>query len=360
MSKPGFNILAGPDSVLLREHIDSLLLAHAPEAGKNQVKTWERHFFWGDEPLTPFWEKLTLQGLFAEPRVVVLRNAQNLPAAELKKISAALGSVNQQIWPFICFEVEMEKGKAKLPAAAAKLQCLDFARKQGWYSEIPGLDPRSIKSFAAREAKRLELYLSPQDLESVSQYLPPDAGAIRLEMEKLALACPQNTLTPEALAMLEQREDMDIFSFLQGLQNSANPAGVWGKFMKDNLASSDSGLFSFLAMLLREARILWQLKAGENVFLPPRVIQDKTRLAGTLGYGGLARIWDLALQADKGVKTGERSPQQAFERIIAELFTLFRAQSVARPSAQPRSRPATRPMPPVTAPPPDPSTVRAR
>jgi DNA polymerase-3 subunit delta len=55
-------------------------------------------------------------------------------------------------------------------------------------------------------------------------------------------------------------------------------------------------------------------------------------LAQSLGAARLARIWDLALQADKGIKSGERSPEQAFEILTAGLFLLFRGgHDPARP-----------------------------
>ena len=42
-----------------------------------------------------------------------------------------------------------------------------------------------------------------------------------------------------------------------------------------------------------------------------------------LGFAGVARLWEIALAAEKGIKTGERSPEQAFEMLTADLFRLF-------------------------------------
>lgn len=322
MQKPGFNICVGPDIILLKEHIASLLAKYPPASG-----SWVQYSFWGDEPLAaPFWEKLTLQGLFAEPRVIVLRNAQNVPAETLKKLSAALAKVGKDIWPFLCFEVEQEKGKFKMPAHVLRLQCLSFAQKQGWYAEIPALTARSLSAFIKTEAEKNGLILQGQDLELISRSVPPDAGAIRLEMQKLALASSVSDggkLSPEALDLLNYEKDIDIFAFLQGLQSAKNPAEIWAQFLKDSGSSSDAGLFGFIGMLLREARILWQVLGGEQVFLPSTLIGGKKAMASRLGYNGLAQIWQYALKADMGVKTGEHSPHQAFERLIAELFSLF-------------------------------------
>jgi DNA polymerase-3 subunit delta len=321
-SRPGFNICLGPDSVLLREHIDALLDAHAPDGG-----FWEKSVFWGDEPLDDgFWEKLTRQSLFNQFRAVILRQAQSKileQSGELRKISAALGRGSERIWPFLCFEVPYEKGKIKIPAFVLKLQCVSFAQKQGWYKEIPPLDSRGLQKFVAKEALALGFKLSPEEIESLSSFMPPDAGAIKLALGKVALACPEKRLTREALSMFEPLREMDVFAFLQGLQSGKNPAAVWGKFMQDQISFDDAGLFAFLGALQREARILWQLLSGEPVALPSFLIQNKTSLAKSLGFGKLARIWDFALFADKGVKTGEHSPKQAFELLIAGLFQLF-------------------------------------
>ena len=321
MSRPGFYICLGPDSVLLLEHIEALLREHAPPAG-----SWERRLLWGDEfSIHHFRELLGQQGLFATPRAVVLRNAQVIPAAELKKLSTLLGQAGGEAWPLVCFELDYERGKLKIPKHIADLQCVAFARQNNWYREIPPLDARGLRQFVQKEAARLGLRLATGDLEALAAAMPPDAGAVRLEMDKVALgAGPDGRITPEVLALLAHRKDIDIFAFLQELQSGRKPEAVWGQFMKDQLDASDAGLFSFLAMLLREARILWQLLAGEQVFLPPQILQSKAGLAKSLGYGKLARIWDLALAADKGVKSGERSPQQAFELLIAELFRLFK------------------------------------
>lgn len=320
MTKPGFSILAGPDSALLKEHIATLLGEFSPASGK-----WVRYTFWGDEPLqNDFWEKLTLQGLFAEPRAIILRNAQNLNAEQLKKLSAALGSAVADIWPFICFELPFEKGKLKIPAVVQKLQCVSFAQKKGWFKEIAPLATNSLTAFIKKEALATGLSVTPAEVEAIAASVPPDAGAIKLELQKLSLACPDGTLTEGALAMLNYSKDIDIFAFLQGLQNAQNPGQIWKQFLKDSENSSDAGLFGFIAMLLREARQLWQILENEPVFLPSFVLPAKKKMAQRLGHAGLSRIWDYALKADKGVKAGEHTPTQAFERLIAELFSLFK------------------------------------
>lgn len=327
MKRSGFTICLGPDSVLAKDYINRELAESLPPPAplSGAGPAWEQNVFWGEDPLpADFWEKLTLQGLFAKPRAIILRQAQNLSADTLKKLSAALAKGSDTVWPFVCFEVPFEKGKPKLPAHVSKLKFYEFARQKGWAKDIPPLDQKGVYNFAAKEAESLGLRLSPGDLERIAPALPPDAGAIRLELGKLSLAATDGKMPPDALELLNYEPETDIFAFLQTLQGARRPEEVWASYLKDSASASDAGLFGFLWALMRESRLMWQLLAGEQVFLPSHVAAGKTALARTLGYGGLARIWDSALAADKGVKTGERSPHQAFEILIAELFKLFR------------------------------------
>lgn len=337
MTRPGFTICICPDARLTRDRIDALLAAHPPAAGDDSAAAsmsgelggmaapaaWDRQAFWGDELLPPaFWEHLTLQGLFATPRALVVRNAQNLPAETWKRISAALAKPNPLAWPFLCLEVPFDKGQPKLPAHIARLRCLDFADKQKWIWRSPGLDERGVATFVRQHAASRAIRFAPGALEAICAALPPDATAIATELEKLSLAAGDGEVTPAMAALVDHAADIDIFAFMRALQAGNAPMTVWRQVLRDRLGG-DSMLFPFLGMLLRETRILWQLLAGEPVRLPPSVLPPKQQLARQLGHAGLARIWDMALEAELGIKSGERSPEQAMEMLVAGLFTLF-------------------------------------
>lgn len=326
MAHPGFTLCLCPDSRLMRDQVHALLVAHPPaEAGPGaSAPEWERHSYWGDDPLPDaFWEALTLGGLFSIPKALVVHNAQNLPADAWKRLSVALSQARDHSWPLFCLNVDFERGKPKIPAHLAKLPCFIFAEKKGWLWSSPGLDARSQSAFVRSEAKRLGLTFPPAMAEALVRRLPLDATAIGTEMEKLALTAGQDgSLPATALDMLDHEPDMDIFALMRALQQGNASGAVWRQILASQ-QGSDSLTFSFLAMLAREARQLWQLLAGEPVRLPPQVLNAKENLARALGFVGIARIWRLALEADKGVKSGERSPDQALERLIADLFILF-------------------------------------
>jgi DNA polymerase-3 subunit delta len=106
------------------------------------------------------------------------------------------------------------------------------------------------------------------------------------------------------------------------LQQGENAPDAWRRILEDRL-SGENMVFACIAILLREARSLWQILAGQRSTLPPQAAMHKTAAARRLGFAGIARLWEISLKADKGIKTGERSPDQALEMLAADLFRLF-------------------------------------
>ena len=323
MARPGFSICLCPDSRLMRNQVERLL-ASSPPASAAQ---WEREVYWGDEPLPPaFWETLTLQGLFSTPTALIVNNAQNVPAENWKRLSAALAGARSETWPFFCMPVEFDKNGPKVPAHISKLACFSFAEKQQWIWTSPGLSARNKLQFMQEEAKRLGVTFAPGLADLLQRILPADATAISLELEKLALAAGSDGVIPlETADLVDHEPEQDIFSLMRNLQQGGNVLAAWQQVMASS-RSADALTFSFLAVLAREARQLWQLLAGDPVYLPASVLAAKKSLAQSLGYPGIARIWHLALEADKGVKSGERSTDQALEGVAAGLLALFQSR----------------------------------
>jgi len=341
MSRPAYSICICPDSRLLYARLDALLAAHAPPQG-GTGGIWQRFVFWADEGIGPsFWEHLALQGLFAAPKALIIRNAQILTADVLKVLSKALlplagGPANSLanslpsplpsplIWPLVCLEVAIEKGKAKIPTHIANLPCYLEAEKRGWLDVTQGLNAAALPAFIQAEAQRQGLVLRPEEAQLLAQTAPPDAAFIASELAKLALlADSAGRLPKHAVSASAQTQEVTIFELMRLVQQNSDAPAAWQQILADKLAGENT-VFAFTAILLREARLLWQSLAGPAPsYLPPQVVRQKKIAAETLGYIGIARLWELALQADKGIKSGERSPDQAFEMLAADLFLLF-------------------------------------
>lgn len=330
--RPPYSLCICPDSRLLKVRLDALLAGHPPREGG----PWQRFVFWADEGLgAPFWEHLTLQGLFATPKFLVIRNGQDLLAENLKPLSKALVSLagapgaplpSPLVWPVLCLEVAFERGKAKIPSHISNLDCYIQAEKNGWLDITQGLTPASLPAFIRAEADRQNIVLGQHEVAMLAQSLTPDASFVVSELGKLALLADADGKLPKSLDILAgQAQEVSIFEIIRLVQQNRNAPAVWRQILGDKL-TGDSLVFGFNANLIREARVLWQTLAGKPPPLPPQVAMQKKITAESLGFAGIAKIWNMALEADKGIKTGERSADQAFEMLAAELFRLFGTQ----------------------------------
>ena len=117
---------------------------------------------------------------------------------------------------------------------------------------------------------------------------------------------------------------MDAFAFLNAFARRGAEAAVWREIFEQSLSPEDM-IFKFLGLLRSDARQMWQLLMGEAeaVRLPGFVKSQKETMARRLGPRGLTRLFDLAMDAELGIKSGAKNPDQAMELLAAELFSLF-------------------------------------
>jgi DNA polymerase-3 subunit delta len=329
MPRPAFSVCLCPDSRLLQLRLQALLKAHPPAKDKE----WLQTVFWGDEGLSAsFWENLTLQSLFAQPRALVLRKTEALPAILLEKqlspaLIACLGrngeAANPLIWPLVCIESAFDKEKAKIPAHIQRLPFYTKAEALGLIDINPPLTGKKISDYINAETRRLGIKLTSRELFTLAGALPPDAALIDGELEKLSLCRDaEGKLPEEALSLIGNAHELGIFEMLRILQQQGNSLDAWKRILKDRLAG-DNMIFGFLAILQREARLLWQCLKGPAPALSEFALRQKKQAAAKLGTEGTAALWDIAIQAEKGIKSGARSPDQALDMLAADLFALF-------------------------------------
>ena len=263
-----------------------------------------------------------MQGLTERPRALLVRGAQTLTAEVWKKLSAVLATPRPDILPVFFLESLWEKGQPKLPAHIAKLRCLEFADKQGWVWRSAGLDARALRKHVQQRAAALELRLTPDALDALCAVVTPDAAAVRGVLEQLALASGDGEVGVELVRnMAESAPEVIIFEFIRHLQ-SGNSAAVWRTLLREG-DGGESLLFPLLALLTREARLLWQIQAGENVWLPQQTANLKRSLASRLGTSGLANLFAALMEAEWAVKSGRRQPLQALEELVGSLTLAF-------------------------------------
>ncbi|MBF0481792.1 MAG: DNA polymerase III subunit delta [Desulfovibrionaceae bacterium] len=319
MSRPGFSFLVCPDAEMVREKADSLLAGVSPVFG--------RRVYWGDEELAPgFWEDLTVQSLMAEPKAVVLRRAHACPGEFWGKLAGPLRGFNSLIWPIFCLEGSLERKKSAVPKELAAAPFWKVAKQKGWVWESEGLTPETLRACLIDWAGGRGLSFAPRVLDELSAALPMDFALTRRELEKLELAvAPGSQVTREHLSLVGSHAAMDPFAFLRSFANPKAAFEVWRKIIDDQLLTGDGAIFPFLGLLASDARQMWNLVYGDpdSVRLSPYVAKNKAELARRLGSKGLERIWELCFEAETGIKTGRRDPDQAMEILAAGLFALF-------------------------------------
>lgn len=320
-SRPGFFFCICPDPELIKRQIKEQLNACGSK--------WKQKFFWADEELpADFWESLTLSGLLPENRAVILRRAENLLAEDWKKFLPVLSSYHPRIWPFFCLEKEWSKNKPSIPAVLTKQKFWQLAQQKKWIWQSPGLTRSHLPAYLQKWAQSRGLSFQQNALQTAASLLPLDCTALEKELGKLELLV-QEEIGEKDLEIISFQPEIDIFAFLQSLQHPKDSLKAWRKVLSNQIGSSNELIFPFLGLVLREARILWQLLSGEDkqVRLPPQIKSSKKNLAQRLGKNKIAEIWTLILEAEAGIKSGERSPDQALEAFINGLMHLFHNSS---------------------------------
>jgi DNA polymerase-3 subunit delta len=318
MARQGFSFLVCADPELIKDRVAELLCHSEGFSPKT---------FWGDEDLPAgYWQALTVPVMMGPPSAVVLRRAQDQSEEFWSKIASALAMARTSIWPIFCLEGDWKAGKPSLPKHILKGKYWATAQAKGWIWEHPGLTRNTIGQELDRFAAKHGRILAPGVKKHLSEVLPLSTIALRNELDKILLrAGDATTITLAHLDALTREDPFDIFAFLRGLQNSAGRRAAWDRILNDPAMASGDMIFPISALLVREARQLWQLAQGEDskVVLHPGVKAEKKKLAQRLGLPRISRFWDLALKADTDIKTGRVKPAQAMENLIRDVQRLW-------------------------------------
>jgi DNA polymerase-3 subunit delta len=205
----------------------------------------------------------------------------------------------------------------------AKLKCFVHADSRGWIWRHAGLDDKALRSFVQKESKARKLRFAQGALELLCAGLIPDASAVAAELDKLALAAADGHVSVELAAQAAHVPAFDIFRFLRLIQGGRVQT-AWADVLRARRAN-EGLLFPLLGLLIREARLLWQILHGESVRAYPAELSAKRKLASRLGDDGLTRLFRLLFLADLAVKSGARQPEQALDALVADLSLLLAA-----------------------------------
>ena len=322
MNRPRYLFLICPDPQLIKARVDEYLKGSGQDG-------WETKTFWGDDedPLpAAFWTDLTIKSLFPQPKALIVRRAHTLKADQWDKLDASVKGLGSDIFPIFCLEAEWKGKKPPVPPALSRRGLFKKARSENWIWESSGLDQRSLTDFVKQWAAGNGLTFEPGAGQALVHALPADAVAARLELDKIELAAGDEKLVrKEHAALVAQTGEMAFFDLMDALERPGAEAAVWKRVIDDHGKSAkDQMLFNLIGFLASQARMYWMLAHGEKPKGSPFMIKKKTPLARRLGTQGVARMIDLAMEAELSLKTGERKYEEALDILMAGLIDLFR------------------------------------
>jgi len=331
MARHGFRFLICPDAELLRRQVQDQA---APLLGPG----FARKVFWADdEPFPPaFWTELTTQNLFATPTVLVLRRAESLRAEAWDQLDEAARRTAATVLPVFCLEGAWKDGKPPVPNFLPRRWLWRTAEAKAWVWQSPGLTDASLPKFLDQWAAAAGLTLDAAARRALMEALPRDALAAGLELDKIALAAGDSrAVLPEHAQLIAPHGDTEFFEFMRALAASpqADPRAfreVWARVLDDKLRpSGDRILFQLLGYVAWQARQMWLLHEGEEakVRLGGQAKASLAKTARRLGRAGIARIIELTLDANLGVISGARRPDDTLEAYVAALSALLQPEA---------------------------------
>ncbi|NDV20393.1 DNA polymerase III subunit delta [Pseudodesulfovibrio sp. JC047] len=328
MTRPKYLFLICPDPQLIKAQIEERLQA----SGQTN---WETKTFWGDDedPLpNTFWTDLTIKSLFPQPKVLVVRRAHTLKAEHWDKLDASVKGLGTDIFPVFCLEGLWKGKKPPVPVALSRRGLFKKAKKEQWLWESKGLDQRSLTNFVKAWAAREGLTFEPGAGQALAFALPMDAVAARLELDKIELATgDERVVRKEYVDLVAQTGEMPFFDFMDALSQPGAEVAIWKRVLDDHSKSAkDQMLFNLIGFLASQARMYWMLANGENPKGNPYMLKKKAPVARQLGNRGVARMIDLALEAELSLKTGERKYEEALDILMAGLIDVFQPKRPAR------------------------------
>ncbi|NCC24897.1 MAG: DNA polymerase III subunit delta [Deltaproteobacteria bacterium] len=324
--RPGFMFCVCPDPEMIRDEVRAALerCGTAPDGS-----AWRIQVHWGDEPLPQsFWTALSVPDLMGGGRAVVLRRAHELDDGFWPRLTPVLASKKPSIFPLFCLEGPWKAKGPNLSKALTSTPYWTVAETRKWVWRSPGLTVQAVRARIREWAGSLGLSPGPGVLDALAGSLPVDQSGLKRELEKLELLLgSRRDLGMEDLDGIGFKADIDIFAFLRTLRNPRERSAAWAHVLAR--ADDDGYALQFSGLLVWEARTMWQLLSGDGdaVRLPPFVRKEKEAAARQIGLTGLAKIWPLALAAERGIKTGAMVPDQALEFLAQGIMGLFNARS---------------------------------
>lgn len=318
----GFYFCHCPDMQLAKEYMEN---TYIPSFGDAWIHAQRRNFW--NEDIQNYLSALDTITFETKNKIFYIRNCHELSLEQWKKISQALGTPRSDVFSVFFLNNSLDKGKLKVPQTIQKLKCFEFAKKKGWIFESIGITDRNFAQTLINEAKtKYNLTLSNEVINILKDILSPDYNSINNILAQLSLVSDQNSgeVNAGAIAQLTNYTPELVWFDIISKIESGKSSEVWKSYYKASNQIDDGSIFPFIALMMREMRILWKIKAKEQVFLPTNQIANKTSIAVKLGFTNIAKIISLLCFAEFAVKSGKKKSVDTLEELIKDIIKIFK------------------------------------
>lgn len=318
----GFYFCHCPDMQLAKEYMENSYISAFGDAWQQA----EKRSFW-NEDIQNYLSALDTITFETKNKIFYIRNAHELSLEQWKKISGALSRSRPDILSVFFLNNALDKGKLKVPQPVQKLKCFEFAQKKGWIFESIGVTEKNFVQILKNEARaKYNLTLSNEVCSLLKDILSPDYNSINNILAQLSLVADENEqgeVSANVIAQLTNyTPELVWFNIINKIE-AGKSADVWKVFFKASNQIDDSSIFPFIALMMREMRTLWKIKANEPVYLPSSQVANKTAIAAKLGFTNIAKIISLLCFAEYSIKSGKKKSVETLEELIKDIIKIY-------------------------------------
>ena len=256
--------------------------------------------------------------LLGGTKLVVLREAQLLSAADLKRLLPYIKDPS----PGSCVVFLASK-------ADTRLKFFKELKKKGVLQKATPLKERDVPRWLANEAQARDIKLRPGSAERIADAVGTDMARLAISLEQLALFVgPGKPVSPRDVEqLLAQTRERSIFDLTNAVGRGQRREAM--KVLKSMLEAREPGV-RILVMLTRHVRQLWSAREmnargaakeliARQVGAHPYFVQDMIRQANRIGEKTLRRMHRALFEADRAIKSSRLSDAIILERLVLSL-----------------------------------------
>lgn len=272
----------------------------------------------GRSDFKDFYSNLKITPMFAEKKLVILRNAF-VDVKFQEEFSENIKSLEESKDIIVVFESGMPDQRTKFFKALLKsAKCQDFCC----------LKPQQLRKWIGEEFEKNGAKIDENALYLLVNFAGKDLWKMANEIKKLANYKRNSAVKIEDVELLiKPNIENDIFKTIDALASGDKKQAL--SLLHKHLENGDNALYmlSMIAYQFRNLLILKELQEAKNPYnmiakksgLHPFVVQKSLNMCSRFSMAQLKKIYQDIFQADSDIKTGKIEPELALDLLLSRI-----------------------------------------